>query len=153
MGFPLFLPLLVEYRELHGSVNLQGIVPISTDSRKKLCDVSVKIVELESTQGQSSTPLQLVLSNVAAIGDDQIECSCIAQIVVPCVRSLLIQRNWKRLVLDQGEQIWSSVRWGCSIFDRLIVNADEDCTCRVRADWRSFRYSARYENLGTDLDG
>ncbi|KAA8514880.1 hypothetical protein F0562_018059 [Nyssa sinensis] len=141
MGFPLFLPLLVEYRELHGSVNLQGIVPISTDSRKKLCDVSVKIVELESTQGQSSTPLQLVLSNAAAIGDDQIECSCIAQIVVPCVRSLIIRRNWKRLVLDQGGQY------------RLIVNADEDCTCRVRADWRSFRYSACYENLGTDLDG
>ncbi|KAA8525831.1 hypothetical protein F0562_007686 [Nyssa sinensis] len=104
MGFPLFLPLPAENRELHGSVNLQGIVPISTDSRKKLCSVLVKIVELESTQRQSSTPLQLVSSYAAAIGDDQTECSCIAQIVVPCVRSLIIRRNWKRLALEQGEK-------------------------------------------------
>ncbi|KAA8531292.1 hypothetical protein F0562_006001 [Nyssa sinensis] len=104
MGFPLFLPLPVENRELHGSVNLQGIVLISIDSRKKLCIVLVKIMELESTYGQSSTPLQLVSSNVAAIGDDQTECLCIVQIVVPCVRSLIIRRNWKRLALEQGEK-------------------------------------------------
>ncbi|KAA8524204.1 hypothetical protein F0562_010627 [Nyssa sinensis] len=77
MGLPLFLSLLDENRELHGSVNPQGIAPISTDPWKKLCSVLVKIVELESTQGQSSTPLQQVSSNTTAIGDDQTECSCI----------------------------------------------------------------------------
>ncbi|KAA8517840.1 hypothetical protein F0562_015314 [Nyssa sinensis] len=46
MGFPLFLPLLVENRELHGSVNLQGIAPISTDSRKNLCSVLVGVLKL-----------------------------------------------------------------------------------------------------------
>ncbi|KAA8524359.1 hypothetical protein F0562_010782 [Nyssa sinensis] len=46
MGFPLFLPLPVENRELHRSVNLQGIAPMSTDSRKKLCGVLVGVLKL-----------------------------------------------------------------------------------------------------------
>ncbi|KAA8538865.1 hypothetical protein F0562_025557 [Nyssa sinensis] len=133
MGFPLFLSLPVENRKLHRLVNLQGIVPIFTDSRKKLCSVLVKIVERESTQGQSSTPLQLVSSNAAAIGDDQTECSCIGQIVVPCVRSFIIRRNWKRLALEQGAP--AAKIWGLTWMDRDRVKGAQSSSMLEQRLW------------------